>query len=501
MGRKMFRFSFINESKVGIEAGDQSELYHLRQHFSYIEKCWATFMGKPKAYVNTYSLIGSQTFGFGLLKHAISYCEEKNIAYVIDKELEERIKKRNLDIGELLKFFKKFKFYSKNIEIIPRKDQVAAVLRAILHDRVVNVCPTSFGKSLCIFMQTLYNLHIRGDKRNVIIVPTVGLVEQFASDIKDYCTSDGKLKEWFPRIQTLSSGKPKELSKSTQIFITTWQSLMNIDSSFINLFDHIILDEAHKGAASWLKKILNAGTKVRYRTGWTGTLNEHTIQKIVVESLIGPAKEIISTAELMEDGIVADLKIVRMNYNHPEKNPQDYFQEIKHVEESQARNMKIMQIVENQQKKSGLILFQHLKHGKLLYRIARRTFPEKKIFLIDGSQVLFNDKNYKSYNDLKTVIESFDDVLLICSFGVFSLGVNIKNIHWIMFGITKKSYITVIQSIGRGLRISDKKRSIVLYDVIDNFASRRDSYSMKHAKERMIYYTESGFNVMEEDFS
>jgi superfamily II DNA or RNA helicase len=496
---RLLEFTYANESKVGLAWDSQSELYNLRKKFSYTEKAWTMFMGRARVHENTFSIIGTASFGFGLLPQVIEWCQESGIEYALDKTLSERMRKREPDIGGCLGFFRGFQFFSKDTQIFPRKDQLGAVIRAISNDRVVNVCPTSFGKSLCIFMQMLHNFHVRGDKRNIIIVPTIALVDQFEADIKDYCTNGPETMPWFPKIQTLSSGKPKALAKDTQVFITTWQSLKIIlegDRDFINdNFEHVILDEAHKGAAKCLKQIFNLSTDVRYRTGWTGTLNEHTIQKLVVESLVGRSKNIIMTSELMRDGIVANLEIVIYHFKHPKR--VHGFQEAKKaVTSSKERTSFLVDIIERESGKTGLLLFQFLPHGSAIYKECRKRFPDKKVFLIDGGQILFNGKKYKTFQELKNLIENYDDNILVCSYGVFSTGISLKNIHWLIFGYPMRSYIRTIQSIGRSLRVSESKQAATLYDIVDHLVGSRAFYSQ--AEDRKKFYLEEKFDIREE---
>ena len=116
-----------------------------------------------------------------------------------------------------------------------------------------------------------------------------------------------------------------------------------------------------------------------------------------------------------------------------------------------------------------------------------------------------NDRKFKSYDLLKNDIEKEKDAILICSFGVFSTGISIKNLHYILFSVPIKSYIRTIQSIGRGLRVSNTKNKITLIDVVDDLRTRtkagkikKENYAYKHFLERFAIYEEQKFkyNIM-----
>ena len=87
-----------------------------------------------------------------------------------------------------------------------------------------------------------------------------------------------------------------------------------------------------------------------------------------------------------------------------------------------------------------------------------------------------------------------DDCIVVASYGTFSLGVNVKRIHNIVFASPYKSQIKVLQSIGRGLRTADDKEVLKLFDIADNLVyNNRENYTLKHFRERINIYNEQGF--------
>ena len=518
----MITLTYYNESYGKVDAKD-SELLALWDAFSFYVPGYR-FMPSFKngTWDGTIHLINlsKKTFPVGLLPKIISFCKEQNYDFSLDEKYKET--ETGLTEQDIHDFIFSKKYYSKQKEITPREDQVLAITRALTEKRCINICPTSFGKSLCIFIEAMY--HVQLNRKVLIIVPTVNLVTQFSNDIKDYCTGSdctGTDNAWeMPNIQEIKAGKTKKIFPETEIVITTWQSAYKLGCDWFNQFSAIILDECHKAKAVCIKQIFDGATEVLYRTGWSGSLKDSSLTGLQAEALLGPIKVITDTAALMEQGVVADLTIQIVSLQYPPntvKELNDYFKtkqettgnntyvdEIKFLENYRNRNnllLKLAGCFDN----TGLILYNHIAHGKELYRLARLMYPERNIYRIDGTIVERNDRKFKSYDLLKNDIEKEKDAILICSFGVFSTGISIKNLHYILFSVPIKSYIRTIQSIGRGLRVSNTKNKITLIDVVDDLRTRtkagkikKENYAYKHFLERFAIYEEQKFkyNIM-----
>lgn len=447
----------------------------------------------------------SKTYPLGLSKFLMEKCKLDGIELQIDKEIPESFIDRNFNKAEFITFVNDHRFFVKGKEIFPRDDQIEATARALEKKRCINLCPTSFGKSLSITIECLYLL--QKQYTCLIVVPTKGLVEQFYNDIKDYATNDkGGTEYWYPKVQMIYGGKDKELKDDTQICISTWQSLMNIvkeNPEYMNLFDSIILDECHRGSSNWITKIMNLATNVEYRTGWTGTLANEVINELLIKGLFGEPKQIISTLQLMEKEIVAQLKICVMKLKYPEPMGKqfqilDYNAQMKYLEEIDLRNEFLIHIA-SAINKTGLILYKHIAHGEKLYNKAKELYPNKTIYLVHSGHFQRNDEKYKSFEELKPLIEKEKNAILIGNFQLISTGISIKNFHYVLFASSIKSYITTIQAIGRGLRISDTKKKVILIDIVDDLSYKGrvnmiQNYSLKHFNERFKIYNENGFD-------
>ena len=451
--------------------------------------------------------LNSKTYPLGLSKFLYEQCQLRGIDISLDKDITESFIDREFDEKTFDDFVNSHKFFVKGEEIFPRDDQLEATARALKMKRCINLCPTSFGKSLSITLECLYL--IQKQYTCLIVVPTKGLVEQFYNDIKDYATNEnGELEDWYPNVQMIYGGKDKELHDDTQICISTWQSLMNIVKSnpdYMNMFDAIILDECHRGAGEQIRKIMYSATDVTYRTGWTGTLANEVINELVIKGCFGEPKQIITTSELMEKEIVAQLKICVMKLKYPEgmgKQFQilDFNAQMKYLEEYDGRNEYIIQIA-GAINKTGLVLYKHISHGEALFNKAREMYPDRIVYLVHSGHFQRNDEMYKSFEELKPFLEKDENAILIANYQLVGTGISLKNLHFVLFASSVKSYITTIQAIGRGLRVSDTKKKVLLIDIVDDLSYKGrvnmiQNYALRHFNERFKIYNENGFEYI-----
>lgn len=447
----------------------------------------------------------TKEFPIGLVPSLIENCEILDISCLVDESVKNLVDPIDFEID----FFDRFKFYSKNKEIYPREDQLSAIEKAIKFPRLINIAPTSFGKSLCIFMQCLY--HIEQKRKCLIIVPTVSLVNQFKYDIIDYCTDENNDSlNHLPNIHTISAGASKIISDETDIVISTWQSIYKESEEWFNRFDAIILDEAHKGKANCIREALNKCTQVKYRTGWTGSLKNDTLNSLQAIALLGPVNTVTTTTKLMENGSIANLVCKLVNIQYPDEIKKEYWKiskgkdykfEIDFIENNELRN-NLLITMSCAFEQTGIILFTHIQHGKNMVEIMNKKFPNRNYYFITGNECIRNGIKYKNFEtELKPLIEKEKDSIIIASYGVFSTGISIKNIKWLMFAAPTKSYVRTIQSIGRSLRISDIKKEARVIDIIDDLSilkgikSKRPilNYCMNHFNKRFQIYMEQGF--------
>ena len=140
---------------------------------------------------------------------------------------------------------------------------------------------------------------------------------------------------------------------------------------------------------------------------------------------------------------------------------------------------------------STLCLFQFVeKHGEPLYNIIKDKYEGRKVFFVYGGV------NTDTREQIREIVENETDAIIVASYGTFSTGINIRNIDNIVFASPSKSKIRVLQSLGRGLRVGDKSKSLKVFDIADNLTSEssRLNFTLRHFHERLNIYKEQGFN-------
>jgi len=370
---------------------------------------------------------------------------------------------------------------SLKLKLQPRDYQIDAFVHAVRNKRCVLLSPTASGKSFIIFLLSRY-FH---KKRTLIVVPTTSLVHQMASDFESYCGIDAN--KFCHRIL---SGAEKDTE--LPFVISTWQSIYKMPVDWFSQFTTVIGDEAHLFKAKSLTDIMSKLIDCPVRIGFTGTLDGTHTHKLVLEGLFGPVKRTTTTAKLIEQKHLADLKIKAIILSHPEAarmklKKASYQDEMDYIVTNHARNKFIANLALSLEGNT-LVLFQFVeKHGKILYELLRDT----------GRQVHFvhGEVDGDIREDIRKSVENSDHDIIIASYGTFSTGVNIKNLHNVIFASPSKSRIRNLQSIGRGLRKSDTKSTALLFDIADDLSWKSNkNHTILHFAERIKIYNEEEFN-------
>jgi superfamily II DNA or RNA helicase len=303
--------------------------------------------------------------------------------------------------------------------------------------------------------------------------------ESYGFDSEKYC-------------HMIYSGKDKETSKP--IVITTWQSIYNLPDQWFNKYNAVIGDEAHLFKAKSLIKILSNMHNCKYRFGFTGTLDGTQTHRLVLEGLFGPVKNITTTKDLIDQKYLSDFKIKCLVLKYPDDDckliyKKKYKEEVDFLVSSTKRNRFIKNLSVSL-KGNTLLLFQYIeKHGKILYDLIQsEAQDDRKVYFVHGGVEAEDREN------IRMLVEMENDAIIIASYGTFSTGVNIKNLHNIIFASPSKSRIRNLQSIGRGLRLGDNKTGCVLFDISDDLIhNSRKNYSLQHFIERIKVYNDEKF--------
>jgi len=317
----------------------------------------------------------------------------------------------------------------------PRDYQYLASSVGLTKKRTVLISPTASGKSLIIYMMIRHLLNT-GKKRGLLIVPTINLVTQMHSDFKNYSSVNGWDVDKY--CQKIYGGESK--IPDSDLIISTWQSIYDMPKKYFAQFDFIIGDEAHTFKAKSLTSIMTKLINCDVRIGTTGTLDDSKVNKLVLEGLFGPTFKVISTKEL--------------------------------IERKQLANFSIKCIV--------------LKYPEIVCKsIKGFTYPDEMNFLTQ------HEGRNRFITDLALNLKGNS---LVASYGTFSTGVNIRNLHNIIFSSPTKSKIRALQSIGRVLRLGENKEAATLYDIADDLRyGPYTNFTLKHYEERVKIYSEEKF--------
>ena len=349
----------------------------------------------------------------------------------------------------------------------PRDYQLEAFNTAIQYGRQLLLSPTASGKSLIIYLLARYY-----NKKTVIIVPTTSLVEQMTKDFIEYGYKEPICKIYHGQ----------EVFDAP-ITVTTWQSFSKAPKEVLESFDMVIGDEAHLFKAQTLKGILEKMKNTAIRIGTTGTLDGSEVHRLQLEGLFGPVKKVISSAELIEEGTIADIKIDCLVLKHPKQQKMKYQDEMDYLVSCEERNKFIVNLVRNL-KGNTLVLFQYVeKHGVILHGMLDG--------LVDNLHYVYGGTDTSDREEIRGIVEKAKNDVILASYGTFSTGINIKRIDNIVFASPSKSRIRNLQSIGRGLRKAEGKESMRLFDIADDLQC--DNYTLEHLKERINIYSEENF--------
>ena len=361
-----------------------------------------------------------------------------------------------------------------------RDYQYKAIYDAIKYHRRLLLSPTGSGKSLIIY--SLVRWHLQYDRNILIIVPTTSLVEQMYKDFEAY--------GWKADAYCSKIYGGKDRYTKSPVVISTWQSIYKEPKNFFNRFDAVIGDEAHLYKAKSLTGILTKLHDCKYRVGLTGTLDGSNTHKLVLEGLFGKCNKVTRTKDLQTKGQLAKLNISILLLKHQPRHFDTYQDEMEYIVSHEGRNKFIRNLCRDIEGNT-LVLFNYVeKHGEPLYELINNDIGgSRRVFLVHGG-VEAEEREY-----IRSLTEKESNAVIIASYGTFSTGINIKNLHNVIFASPSKSRVRNLQSIGRVLRKGDNKAQAKLFDIADNIGkSDRPNYTLKHLFERISIYNEEDFS-------
>jgi len=364
----------------------------------------------------------------------------------------------------------------------PRDYQIESSLVALKKGRGIIVLPTSAGKTLVISLIANTIINKIKNAKILILVPDIQLVRQTSQDMLDYGMDEKLVSKWTGSCEY----------SDTQIVVANNQILLSDkqDTTVLNSFTHIFVDECHKMASAEKISKLIKSINCSHIFGFTGSLPENKFDVWTINRIFGPILYQKKSIDLRSEKYISKVRVIslKMNYKNIPKFTKPsmseptagYEEELTWLHTNSFRNSTIAKII-NKLETNTLILVDRITHGEhLLDFLTKNT--EKKCFFVQGSvDVVERDK-------IKELMEKTDGVVCIAISKIFSTGISIKNLHNVIFAAIGKARIKIIQSIGRSLRLHHTKEIANIFDIADISLY----YGEKHFQEREnIYISEN----------
>lgn len=358
--------------------------------------------------------------------------------------------------------------------IILRDYQVEAINTFLKNPQSLQEIATGAGKTI-----TTATLSHLAEKigRTITIVPNKSLVEQTEEDFISVGLDVG-----------VYYGDRKDLNKTHTI--CTWQSLNILDkksknheqdiltlAEFLDGVKTVIVDEVHMAKADVLKNLLTQNVcNAPIRWGLTGTVPKEAHESESIFASIGPVVGKLSAKELQDKGVLSNchVNIVQM-IDLPEFT--SYAEEHKYLVTDDDRMLYISKLIKSiSESGNTLVLVSRIDTGKFLVNEL-----EGAVFI--SGEVKTKDRK-EEYDEVKTM----DDKIIVATYGVAAVGINIPRIFNLVLIEPGKSFVRVIQSIGRGIRKAEDKDFVQIWDITSTC-----KYAKRHLTERKKFYKEAKY--------
>jgi len=457
-------------------------------------------------------IINNRYIGTGLWKELVKYCEDGNHKYELTG-MDAISDAFEFDLEEFKGFVKKLLKDVPDKKIQLRAYQLEAAVHILKNKYCTAELATSAGKTIIFFLVVSY-LKWKGliDKNNkfVLVVPKIGLLKQTKDKFEiDY--NNGMV----PLNIALVGGKKnkfkQEIYDECDMLIISYQSMNHRKNDFFKPIRHMGIDEAHTSNGKSIPDALLKCNDLICRFGLSGTIKvkEKYSTLFKIQEHLGPLVMRYSAKQLIDDGYSPNvlIKMLYLNYTNimnddiiafrkliKEGNRSDvaiedwgkmiYNQESVLVRENEYRLNFITKLV-NKLDNNKLILFNDVKtgYGKRIYESIKEDNPNT--FYIDGSVDEMTRDKYQE------VMENNLGVTIVASYGTFSTGIDLENLHYIILAESYKAEILIRQTIGRGMRHHASKEAVVVIDIIDTFGK----YGKKHAVDREKIYKKQSFTI------
>ena len=429
----------------------------------------------------------------GLVTQLCKFASNNDLSIAVHHDIKH---KNNLSRDQFDTWVNSMTIWSGNHEIMPYWYQMNAVYEALVHKRRILNLPTSAGKSLIQALLTKKTIE-ESDRSVLILVPTTALVTQMKDDFVDYRLFKAN------EIAEVRSGCKQT---NERVVVATWQSAIKKPQSWFNQFGMLLCDEMHLAIGKSISTIIKKLAYCEYKIGLSGSLRDGKANLMQYVGLFGEIYNPVSTADLMAAGQVTQLRINALFLKYPEHvsstmKSLDYAAEIKFITSLNKRTQWVSRLAYKLagRQENAFVMFKHIEHGKAIYD-AIKELGHEHVYYVSG------EIDTETRTKLKRIAEENTGVIIIASYGVFSTGISVKNLHHVILAHPVKSKVIVLQTIGRVLRKHDSKQLAQIWDLIDDMSLTKDksgiktrvnvNYALKHGVERIERYGMEKFDYV-----
>lgn len=466
----MIYLSLYDYNKVKIDTDNEEVLRSIRDYFTYFEKNYYwTYSYQAGRWDGKVSLFNSarRSLPAGMLLELYKFLKKQGLIneVVIDDDLkgyfQSDINLKDLKINYDLKYY-------------PYDYQKDIIEDALTKSRSIYRAGTGAGKSLIISYIIKILLDNNITKKHMIIVPTLSLIDQFKSDMVEY------------GIDASLIGKANKDYKQFDypIVVSTWQTLKN-NKDKLESFDFAVSDECHGNKAKEVNKIMESSGHMKYLLGVTGTLPDNQLERNRIISYIGPVWKEYSVDWLAKNGYLSECNIKHIKIKY-KKGFQGDYNDIKYNVIRDPYRLSILKSIVKQNDYI-LVLVEKVKdEGEFIEDYLKSNIKDKNVVFLSG-----RDKS-KVRELWRKNMEESENIVIVATYGIFSMGVNIKALKNIVILSSSKSKIRILQSIGRSLRLHDNKKDggATIWDFHDLTKNLK-----KHGNSRERFYIKEGFEI------
>lgn len=484
-----------DNNSVVVNSTDEGVLRDLQDYLSFFVEGYlhskkfkfGSWDGKIKLY-SAYSKLAPR----GLVHRIEQWCDDMGFDCWIDPTLDTPL---DITPQQLYEYIKTLNLSTKGKDIEPYEFQWLGMYYGIRDKRHVFEASTAGGKSLILYGISRFLLDHNLASKILIVTDGQTLVGQLYENFEDYAAKT----DWMvdDHCHQIFTGQEKDVGKP--IYISTWQSMAKMPQSYLQQFDVVMVDEAHKVKAVSFKHILEKSVNASWRIGVTGTLQDALCHKYQIEGLLGPHKLLLTNLEARELGITTPIDVEGVIFEYSDadrkalqeickitaaerkagKKDKSYQHEIRFIIEHEGRN-KFMCDFAAQLEGNTIMLFNRIEHGTNLLQQLKKNYPDRNVFWVSGEV----EKDERE--ELRLMMAAQTNAIIVASYGVFAQGVDISNLHNLMLCHPLESPRLLLQSLGRLGRKHASKLVAKCYHFGDNLKTLRknakDNHTLKHFK-------------------